>query len=404
MKSVGSLRWRGTANDGLADIWSIGMKRIANTMLSAALAIIIVHGAVSTATAQKADVILQSGEPPLTQSMVDKTLALLKWALEVEISEEYRSKLQQVLAHAWQSKSKDEMKSTVDIVNIHDKLMQMSPNEREARRPPLREAILQNLRNEPDDEMSRILVSMFEASRAKTTVPIDRANSSPPSNDLRVGPDGFTGVHRMLRPRAININSTTPESGYWIEYITFLPNGNVYWSLPPEGLLDFDAALTARTDPDDWGTYTVKNGEIHVLRGPSKKLYVITRTGDRLNNPPSLGKGTFRPIPNADGLKLEGNYRRSESEPTITFSVDGRFRDGGVFRNFGTLVRPDGSHYQDDGIPGSGTYIIQQNTLELRYSDGRVKRHPFIVFPENLAKKPAVDGFILRREERFQRY
>ena len=125
---------------------------------------------------------------------------------------------------------------------------------------------------------------------------------------------------------------------------------------------------------------------------------------DRLNNPPSLGKGTFRPVPNADGLKLEGNYRRGESEPTITFTVDGRFRDGGIFRHFGTLVRPDGSFYQDDGIPGSGTYTIEQNTLELRYSDGRVKRHPFIAFPENLAKKPAVDSFILRREERLQRF
>jgi hypothetical protein len=208
----------------------------------------------------------------------------------------------------------------------------------------------------------------------------------------------------MLPPRAININSSHPEAGYWIEYITFLPNGNVYWSLPPEGLLYFDPLLTSRWDPDDWGTYTIKNGEIHVLRGPSKQLYVITRNGERLNNPPSLGKGTFRPVPSADGLRLEGNYRRSESEPTLKFTADGRFSDGGVFRNFGTLVRPDGSHYQDDGVPGSGTYIIEQNTLELRYSDGRVKRHPFIAFPENLAKKPAVDRFILRREEGFNRF
>ena len=89
---------------------------------------------------------------------------------------------------------------------------------------------------------------------------------------------------------------------------------------------------------------------------------------------------------------------------SIAFTAGGSFRDGGVFRNFGSLVRPDGTPYQDDGVPGSGTYIIEQNTLELRYSDGRVKRHPFIVFPENLAKKPAVDSFILRREERFERY
>jgi len=131
---------------------------------------------------------------------------------------------------------------------------------------------------------------------------------------------------------------------------------------------------------------------------------VITRNGDRLNNPPSLGKGSFRRVPSADGLKLEGNYRRDQSEPTIAFTKDGNFRDGGVFRFFGDLARPDGTVYQDDGRSGSGTYIIEQNTLELRYSDGSVKRHAFVAFPENLAKKPALDSFILRSEERMIRY
>src|SRR5687767_7861208 len=381
------------------------MKRI--NYLTTRLVLLVCLGVVAlsgNSVAQGNDVILERGDPPLTQSMVDKTVALLKWALDVEISAEHKSKLQKVIARAWQTKSEAEMQSTINIVDIHDKLMQMPENERAVRRGPLQAAILQNLRNEPDDEMSRILVSVYEASRAKTAAPNTRVNSTSSKSTMRVGADGFTGIYRMLRPRAININTTTSESGYWIEYITFLPNGNAYWSLPPEGLLYFDAALTAQWDADDWGTYTIKNGEIHVLRGPSKTLYVITRNGERLNNPPSLGKGTFRPVPNADGLRLEGNYRRSESEPTLMFSVDGKFRDGGAFRNFGTLVRPDGSHYQDDGVPGSGTYIIEQNTLELRYSDGRVKRHPFIAFPENIAKKPAVDRFILRREEGFNRF
>ena len=175
--------------------------------------------------------------------------------------------------------------------------------------------------------------------------------------------------------------------------------------MPPEGLLYFDPAVAQKADPDDWGTYQIKNnGEIHILRGPTKELYVVTRNGERLNNPPSLGKGSFRPVPSADGLKLEGNYRRDQSEPTITFTKDGNFREGGIFRYFGTLARPNGTTYLDDGVGGSGTYLIEQNTLELRYSDGRVKRIPFIAFPENLAKKPALDSFILRREETMKRY
>ncbi len=374
------------------------------SMLRSALAAIVLSVSILTLSVRsQADVVLVPGEPPLTQLMAGKVIVLLDWALELKLSKGQELQIKDALVSAWKSKNQPEMAGALQIIEVYEEIFRMSEAERNRARVRLADALLSAIKARPDDPLSRILLSAQGSAQLpapETQSAINKTTMRP----ARVGGDGFTGVYRMLRPRAININSSHPEAGYWIEYITFLPDGNVYWSLPPEGLLYFEAALTARWDPDDWGTYTIKNGEIHVLRGPSKKLYVVTRNGERLNNPPSLGKGTFRPVPNADGLRLEGNYRRSESEPTITFTADGKFRDGGAFRNFGTLVRPDGSHYQDDGVPGSGTYIIEQNTLELRYSDGRVKRHPFIAFPENLAKKPAVDRFILRREEGFDRF
>jgi len=101
----------------------------------------------------------------------------------------------------------------------------------------------------------------------------------------------------MLRPRALNINNNVSESGYYIEHITFLPSGHVYWALPPEGLLYFDPEVAQRAHPDDWGTYEIKNGEIQILRGPGKSRYLITRSGQRLNNPPNLG--------NRDAVRLK---------------------------------------------------------------------------------------------------
>jgi hypothetical protein len=68
------------------------------------------------------------------------------------------------------------------------------------------------------------------------------------------------------------------------------------------------------------------------------------------------------------------------------------------------MARPNRTIYQDDGRGGSGTYLIEQNTLELRYSDGRFKRFPFIAFPENLAKKPSLDSFILFQIDVMTRY
>jgi hypothetical protein len=358
-----------------------------------------------TAKAQDNSAVLVPGAPPLTQAMVDKSAALIQWALEISISAENKSKLQNVLVRAWQTRNSAEMKSTLDIIEVHDNLMRMGPADRDARRPSMQAAILENLRKDTDDEMSRSILSAYEETRTKNGAsrPSEGKPGQSAKSGMRVGEDGFTGVYRMVRPRAISINNSGYEPGYWIEYITFLPDGHVYWTLPPEGLLYFDPAVAQRAHPNDWGTYEIKNGEIHILRGPERRPYVITRTGDRLNNPPSLGKGSFRRVPPADGLRLDGTYRRGATEPTISFTQDSRFQDAGIFGNFGTGQRPDGTIYQDDGRGGSGTYIIDQYTLELKYSDGRVRRVPFIAFPENLAKKPYLDSFILRREERMQR-
>lgn len=212
-----------------------------------------------------------------------------------------------------------------------------------------------------------------------------------------VGADGFTGLYRMVRP------SSVASRGYYVEHIVFLTGGKLYRGLPPEGLLYFDPAVAQKAHPDRYGTYQFKNNEIHFLLGTNQTPYVITRNGERLNNPPSLGKGSFRRVPNCDGLKLEGNYRRNESEPPITFTANGQFSDGGIFRYFGSLERPDGTMYHDNGTGGAGTYSIAQNTLELKYTDGRILRILIQVFPENLSKKPAVPSLLLR-EERLERY
>ena len=348
------------------------------------------------------DEILAAGDPPLTSLMAGKVIVLLDWVLELNLSNEEQVEIKQHLIRAWRSGRQEDISGALDAIKTYEKVFQMSESERNAARGKLRDLILPGLRSDSTDPLAAMLLRKYDekhgTSRAVSSPAISSARSG-----MRIGADAFTGVYRMIRPRPININNSGYEPGYWIEYITFLPNGKVYWTLPPEGLLYFDPAVAQRAHPDDWGTYEVVNDEIRILRGPQRIPYVITRTGDRLNNPPSLGKGTFRPIPPADGLKLEGSYRRAPTEPAISFTADGRFQDGGIFRYFGTGQRPDGTLFQDDGKGGSGTYTIEQYTLELKYSDGRIKHAPFIVFPENLATKPAVDSFILRREEVMKR-
>lgn len=343
------------------------------------------------------DEVLAQGDPPLTQLMVGKVIVLLDWGLELQLVPEQELQIKRSLIQTWRRNDREDIRGALEVIDVYERISRMSEKERNAARANLKTILLQSIRKDPNDELSRILVSAYEARHSSPASRAGNSSASSARNGRRIGADGFTGLYRLVRPSSIN------SSGVTVSYIVFLPGGDVLWNLPSEGLLHFDPAVAARAFPQDWGTYEIRGGEIRVLRGPERREYVLTINGERLSNPKSLGGGSFRRVPASDGLMLEGSYRLSENHAPIAFTRNGDFRDEG-FYPVSDGVRPDGTFYKRDVRGGSGKYSIEQNTLELRYSDGRVKRFPFIAFPEDLSRRPAVQSFILFYIDRMQRY
>lgn len=366
-------------------------------LLSYLLLFVVNFGVASLAVYSQEDKVIAQGNPPLTQLMVGKVIVLLDWALELQLAPEKELQIKQILIQTWQKNDREDIQGALEIIKIYEQIAQMSEKERNNARGNLKTILLQSIREDPNDELSRMLASAYQAKNSTSKAQANNPAASTAKNKNRVGADGFTGLYRLARPSSIN------SSGISIGYIVFFPKGNVFWRLPTEGLLYFDPAVAQKAYPNDWGTYEINGGEIRVLRGPERREYVLTINGERINNPKSLGGGSFRPVPASDGLKLDGAYRLSESHPSITFTENGNFKDEG-FYPVSDGTRPDGTFYKRDTRGGSGTYLIEQNTLELRYSDGRVKRFPFIAFPENLAKAPAVDSFIIFYNDTMKRY
>lgn len=332
------------------------------------------------------DAIVVQGNPPLTQSMVAKTLILLDWSLDIRLSDEQKMQIAQAVIGYWKANNRAEINNTLEAVKLVDGLRQASPAERDKAKEIIQAEILKGLRSETNDEISRMVLKVFEATRSgdlRGDRPI-KDSATVLMNNRRVGLDGFTGIYVGTR------NFSSSMSAVQLDYVTFLPSGHVYWTLPAEGLLYFEPRVAQRVNPDEWGTYEVLGREIRVSVGTNLR-YIFVKEGDQLKLQPHSGSSsvrTYSPLATGDGLKLHGRYRRSATEPTITFSKDGSFRDDGIFRNFGTMGRADGTTYQDDGRAGTGTYLIDQNTLELRYVDGRVKRFAFTALPADLLQQP----------------
>ena len=365
---------------------------------------IISLGSVGQLLAQPDDynAVVVNGNPPLTKALVAKTLVLLEWSLDIRLSNEQRDGVFQSMIGYWRANNRAEIESAVEVARLVDRLQALSAEQQEKLRETLRNEILDNLRQDTDDEISQMVLKVYDATHSPGSTKIPPGNNpsrTPARSGQRIGADGFSGIYVGLynAPPGAAINSVEPQ------FVTFLPDGHVYWMLPPEGLLYFDPRDAARAYPDDWGTYEIRGSEIHVTLGSYNLRRVFVREGGKLKLQKYDGQNraaetyTFSPLATGDGLRLDGTYRRYAEAPGITFAGNGSFRDAGFTRNFGTIGRADGTTYQDDGRGGAGAYIIEQNTLELRYSDGRVKRFAFTALPDMLARQP-VPSFRLNYE------
>jgi hypothetical protein len=354
-------------------------------VLSSVLLFTLFFGFANVCVHSQEDAVIVQGNPPLTQSMVVKTLVLLEWSLDIRLADEQKAKIASAIIGYWKANNRTEMSTTLEAVKLVDGLSKASQAEQDKAKEIIHAEMLKGLRSDTNDEISQMVLHVYETSRSGSlsTAP-QMSDRSTAMKGNQVGADGFTGIYVGTR------NFSSSMSTVQLDYVTFLPGGHVYWTLPAEGLRYFDPRVAQRVHPDEWGTYEVVGREIRVLVGNNLR-YVFVKEEDHLKLQPHSGSSsvrTYSRLATADGLKLQGSYRRSETEPAITFSRDGKFRDDGIFRNFGTISRADGTIYQDDGRGGAGTYFIGQNTLELRYADGRVKRFTFTGLPGDLTQEP----------------
>ena len=219
-------------------------------------------------------------------------------------------------------------------------------------------------------------------------------------------PGKLNGVYRAMGV-VHNELSSTGASISW-RYVAFFPDGRFMEGLPDQGMDHFDEEAAIRSNPVGWGSYQTSGGAdghgriVFLITDPEIEkeptVWDLKEYPDRLQ----VNGDTYQLLERCDGLKLQGTFRRedyktvsAEAQQGITFTADGRFQDEGVFKAAGVMVHNplNGADDFDDGAPGSGTYRIASYTLELTYSNGRVKRTSLFLEPG--ASKVGVHEFYL---------
>ena len=213
------------------------------------------------------------------------------------------------------------------------------------------------------------------------------------------GQAGLSGIyHRLAVATELSVNGgrfvTRAKHTYWC----FFPDGRCYYSMPTEGLDNFNYDYLKGMN-DLWCcTYRLTGDDGVITWGMGGSTVVFRRAGRILRI--ARDSSVYELLAPCDGLTLEGTYRREDwqdeisSKNGIRFSRDGTFTDEGFLSGAITTW-----WWADRGLvdahfpPGKGTYRIAHNSLVLLYADGRKMRANFHLADQET--RDNVTGFLI---------
>ena len=197
------------------------------------------------------------------------------------------------------------------------------------------------------------------------------------------GQAGLSGIyHRWAVVTELSIPAnrfvSRPKHTYWC----FFPDGRCYYSMPTEGLDNFNYDYVKGMNAL-WGcTYKLKGEEGTITWGTGGTTVGFRRGGGKL----LIGRDSdvYVPLDPCHGLRLEGTYKREDwrdeisPKAGITFSRDGTFTDEGFLAGaISSWWWADRGLVDAEFAPGRGTYRVAGNSLVLLYADGRKFRANF---------------------------
>ena len=104
-----------------------------------------------------------AGHPPLTAELLNKATGFFEWLLDAQLTVEQRREFQDSLAQSWIEKRKDEIQSTVTVVQFSDRLDGMSQKDREAYRQVLQGKFLAEMRAQPRSILARWVLNIYDS-------------------------------------------------------------------------------------------------------------------------------------------------------------------------------------------------------------------------------------------------
>lgn len=213
------------------------------------------------------------------------------------------------------------------------------------------------------------------------------------------GEAGLSGIyHRLAMATELSVTAGRSVTRVKHTYWCFFPDGRCYYSMPAEGLDNFNYDNVKGMNGLWCCTYKLKGDDGIITWGTGGTTVGFRRTGKTLLI--ARDSDVYELLAPCNGLTLEGTYRPEDwqdefsSKKGIIFSRDGTFVDEGFLGGaISTWWWAGRGMVNAKFPPGNGTNRVVSNSLVLLFADGRKVRANFHLADQ--ATKDNVTGFVI---------
>ena len=109
--------------------------------------------------------VLADGNPPLTQTMVNRLTTLMQWSLDSEFSDEERDQLRSVVVSYWKNGDEKSIKSVLDTLAFEQKLATATDEQKQNLQPQVEQKLLEEIEKDANEPMNKVLFAAYKRNR-----------------------------------------------------------------------------------------------------------------------------------------------------------------------------------------------------------------------------------------------
>jgi hypothetical protein len=196
--------------------------------------------------------VLADGNPPLTQTMVNRLTTLMQWSLDADFNDEERGKLRSAVVSYWKNGDEKSIKAVLDMLAFEQKLTSASQDQKQNLQPQVRQKLLEEIEKDASEPLNGVLLAAYKRNRGA-------------NNNSNFGAqNGGASIENLIgRWQVSHANSMTTQN----VYTGAIGGGNgiiAEYDIKPDGRVIFSFYLTQNNYGCTTRIKTSKTGRVSV--------------------------------------------------------------------------------------------------------------------------------------------